>query len=193
MSKPAQSWPPVDTEPAVPHPDAPAPGSKLGVHYAHCFGCGDEVDSGLHIQSTVAEGTVVTSQFTVLEQHQGAPGLAHGGLLACAFDEALGTAVGNLLRKPAVTGKLETDFRRPVPVGSVLHIVAKLDGVAGRKIYVSANGHLNAEDGPIAVQARALFVTVGVGHFTAHGDSDALHKFREARQKSGHRDWDINP
>ncbi|MBK1784918.1 PaaI family thioesterase [Prauserella cavernicola] len=192
MTKPGQSWPPTDTEPAVPHEDAPAPGSKLGVHYSHCFGCGDEVEAGLHIQSSVAEGPVVVSQFTVTEAHQGAPGLAHGGLLACAFDEALGSAVGNLLRKPSVTAKLETDFVRPVPVGSTLHIAAELDGVSGRKIYVSADGRLDAADGPVAVRARALFVTVGFEHFTTHGDKDALHKFGVS-DKERPKDWDINP
>ena len=29
--------------------------------------------------------------------------------------------MGQLLRRPAVTGKLETDFLKPVPVGSTLH------------------------------------------------------------------------
>ncbi len=182
----------MDTEPAVPHEKAPQPGSELGVHYAECFGCGDELDAGLHMRSTVGEELTVRSRFTVTSAHQGAPGLAHGGLLACAFDEALGSAVGNLLRKPAVTGKLETDFRRPVPVGSTLYITAKLDGVAGRKIYASADGRLDAEDGPIAVRARALFVIVGFEHFTEHGHPDALERFAAAR-RAEKKDWDINP
>ncbi|GAB3480248.1 PaaI family thioesterase [Amycolatopsis cihanbeyliensis] len=182
----------METEPAVPHHNAPAAGSKLGVHYAQCFGCGDEQEAGLHLQSTVGEGRTVHSQFTVTEAHQGAPGLAHGGLLACAFDEALGATVGNLLRKPAVTGRLETDFRRPVPVGSILYIAATLDGTAGRKIYVSADGRLDAEDGPIAVRARGLFVMVGLEHFTTHGDPEALEKFREAA-RNNREDWNINP
>jgi acyl-coenzyme A thioesterase PaaI-like protein len=195
MTRTARPWPPVETESAAAHPRAPGPGEKLPVHYAECFGCGDEIEAGLHMQSEVGEHETVRAQFTVTETHQGAPGLAHGGLLACAFDEALGSAVGNLLRKPAVTGRLETDFRRPVPVGSTLYITAKLDGIAGRKIYVSADGRLDAEDGPIAVQARALFVTVGFEHFTDHGDQHALEKFSAARdrEKEKPKDWDINP
>ncbi|MEY3098759.1 MAG: hypothetical protein RIS32_550, partial [Actinomycetota bacterium] len=59
----------------------------------------------------------ITAQFTVTDLHQGAPGLAHGGLLSCAFDEALGKLMW-LVREPAVTGKLETSFLAPVPVGS---------------------------------------------------------------------------
>jgi len=197
MSRVSQPWPPVAVEPAVPHPNAPAPGTELGVHFAECFGCGDEADAGLHLRSTVGEGQVVHSRFTVTSAHQGAPGLAHGGLLACAFDEALGSAVGNLMRRPAVTGKLETDFRRPVPVGSTLFIAARLDGIAGRKIYVSADGRLDAEDGPIAVSARALFVVVGFEHFNTHGDPQALEKLAAQHEKNqrarGERDWEINP
>jgi acyl-coenzyme A thioesterase PaaI-like protein len=191
MSKPSrrpdQPWPPVETSSPEPHPDAPASGTKLEMHFVECFGCG-EVESGLQMRSTVGDRAHVHSQFTVTEAHQGAPGLAHGGLLACAFDEALGSTVGNMLRRPAVTGKLETDFVRPVPVGSTLFITAKVDGIAGRKIYASADGRLNAEDGPVAVRARGLFVEVGFEHFTTHGDPNALEKFRR-----GDEDWNINP
>jgi len=158
------------------------------MHYAECFGCG-ELETGLHIRSTIGEHERVFSQFKVTDAHQGAPGLAHGGLLACAFDEALGAAVGNLLRRPAVTGKLETDFLRPVPVGSTLFIIATVDGIAGRKIYASANGHLDAEDGPVALRARGLFVEVGFEHFSTHGHPDALDKMRQTRDG----EWDINP
>jgi acyl-coenzyme A thioesterase PaaI-like protein len=199
MTRSTQKWPPVDVEPAEIHPKAPAPGSKLGVHFAECFGCGDELEAGLHIRSMIGEGHVLRSQFLVTAAHQGAPGLAHGGLLVCAFDEAMGAAVGNLLRRPAVTGRLETDFRRPVPVGSTLYIAAKLDGVAGRKIYVSADGRLGSETGPIALKARALFVIVEFEHFSTHGDPDAITKLSEAHEKAKAKraaegeSWAINP
>jgi acyl-coenzyme A thioesterase PaaI-like protein len=187
----------VDVEPPAVHPKAPAPGTELGIHFEECFGCGDEFEAGLHLRSRIGEAQTVYSEFTVTAAHQGAPGLAHGGLLACAFDEALGSTVGNLLRRPAVTGKLETDFRRPVPVGSTLYIEARLDGTAGRKIYASADGHLDAPAGPIAVSARALFVAVGFEHFTTHGDPAALKKLADAQEKAKRvregRDWEINP
>lgn len=187
------NWPPVATEPAEVHRKAPEPGDKLSSHYTECFGCGPEQPGGLRMQTQVGDQHVVRSTFEVTRMHQGAPGLAHGGLLACAFDEALGTVVGQMLRKPAVTGRLETDFKRPVPVGSTLHIIAQLDGVAGRKIYASAEGRLDAEDGPLALRARALFVTVGFEHFTNHGDPDALQKLAEAASRRGKERWDINP
>lgn len=181
----AQDWPPVATEPVIPAPNTPQPGTKLDMHYNRCFGCGQDVDSGLHMQATMGENATVISEFLVDKAHQGAPGLAHGGLLSCAFDEAIGTAVGHLLRQPAVTGKLDTDFRTPVPVGSTLFIAAQVDGVARRKIYASAQGHLDSEDGPVAAQARALFVTVAAEHFSDHADPEMMDMLRHTPQAEG--------
>ena len=62
---------------------------------------------------TAGEGLTVSGDFTVTEHLQGAPGLAHGGLLTAAIDEILGS-LNWLLAGPAVTGRLECDFRRPV-------------------------------------------------------------------------------
>lgn len=194
MANTVHKWPPVETVPAEVHEKAPEPGTKLSSHYAECFGCGPEQPGGLRMQTQVGDQHIVRSTFEVTREHQGAPGLAHGGLLACAFDEALGTVVGQMLRKPAVTGRLETDFKRPVPVGSTLYIIAKLDGMAGRKIYASAEGRLDAEDGPLALRARGLFVAVDFEHFSTHGDADALQKLTDAAAARPDRErWEINP
>ena len=93
----------------------------MGPHYRHCFGCGDLHPTGLHLEILAGVDVRVHARFTVTEHHQGAPGLAHGGLLAAAFDEAMGYVLG-LIGSPAVTGRLETDYVRPVPVGSTLVI-----------------------------------------------------------------------
>jgi acyl-coenzyme A thioesterase PaaI-like protein len=152
----------------VRHPDAPAPGELLGAHYEHCFGCGGGQSHGLHLEARAGEGVTVTAEFTVQAAHQGAPGLAHGGVLATALDETLGS-LNWLLRTIAVTGRLETDFARPVPVGTTLHLEAEVTAVAGRKIYSTATGRIGGPAGPVAVRADALFVEVDVKHFVEHG------------------------
>ena len=146
------------------HPLAPAVGSKIPSHFGHCFGCGDLHPTGLHLVAYAGEGLDITAEFTVTENHQGAPGLAHGGLLSLAFDEALGKLMW-LLRAPAVTGRLETDFLKPVPMGSTLHITAEITGQVDRKVYTSAIGRLNSADGEIAVKAAALYIVVPMEHF----------------------------
>jgi acyl-coenzyme A thioesterase PaaI-like protein len=170
----SQPWPPPEAVLPARHPQAPPDGTVLGQHYPYCFGCGDRQEHGLHLAATVVDGHTLCASFTVTESHQGAPGLAHGGLLACAFDEALGGTVGHLVRQPAVTGQLETEFVRPVPVGSTLYISSRLRGMAGRQVFVSADGRLDAPDGPVAVRARAVFVTVPLSHFTRHGRTEDL-------------------
>jgi acyl-coenzyme A thioesterase PaaI-like protein len=115
----------------------------------------------------------ITAEFVVSENHQGAPGLAHGGLLSLAFDEALGKLMW-LLRAPAVTARLETDFLKPVPMGSKLFITAEITGQVSRKVYCSAIGRLNSPDGEIAVRAAALFVIVPMSHFLQNAPAEYL-------------------
>ena len=151
-----------------PHPQAPAPQTELPPHYRDCFGCGDRHATGLHLHVRTGEGLAVDTSFTVADTHQGAGGLAHGGIIATAIDESLGYLMW-LVGTPAVTSRLEVDYLRPVPVGSTLAIAARVTGVDGRRIYTEAVGRIDGQD---AVRARGLFVTVTPEHFTTHGWPD---------------------
>jgi acyl-coenzyme A thioesterase PaaI-like protein len=146
------------------HPQAPKPGDKIPSHFGYCFGCGELHQSGLHFVSYAGEGMDLTGQFLVTENHQGAPGLAHGGILSLAFDEALGKLMW-LIRSPGVTAKLETDFLKPVPMGSTLFIYAEITGQEGKKVYARAEGRLDSLDGPVAVRASSLYIIVPMEHF----------------------------
>jgi acyl-coenzyme A thioesterase PaaI-like protein len=191
--RPASTTPPADALLPELHINAPEPGTKLGSHYSKCFGCGDDVPGGLRVITTVGEGLSVTTEFTVTEHHQGSPGLAHGGLLALAFDEALGS-LSWLIGAIAVTGRLETDYVRPVPVGTTLHIVAKVDGVSGRKIFTSAVGRLDGPEGEVAVKATAIFVRVGVDHFLENGRlEDVQEAVHDPEQIRAARAFEVNP
>jgi acyl-coenzyme A thioesterase PaaI-like protein len=174
-------------------PHAPPPGSEIPSHYRWCFGCGIDHPAGLHMRLRAGAGLTVVGTFTVTENHQGAPGLAHGGVLAAAFDEVLG-ASNWLLARPAVTARLETDFRRPVPVGAELHMTAEITGVRGRKVWTRAVGRLGGEDGPVAVTAAALFLQVRLEHFRDHGAPEHVEQAIEDRATGGPA-WrfEVNP
>ncbi|MEU6405618.1 PaaI family thioesterase [Streptomyces sp. NPDC046985] len=190
---PAALEPPADAVPPVRHPDAPAPGELLGAHYAECFGCGAGQPHGLHLQARAGEGVAVTAEFTVRPAHQGAPGLAHGGVLATALDETLGS-LNWLLRTVSVTGRLETDFVRPVPVGTTLCLEAEVTAVAGRKIYSRAAGRVGGPDGPVAVRAQALFIEVKVDHFVQHGREQEIQAaMSDPDQIRRTRAFEVNP
>ncbi|MFI6685944.1 PaaI family thioesterase [Streptomyces sp. NPDC050485] len=189
----ASLTPPPDALAPVRHPEAPAPGELLGAHYGHCFGCGDGQPHGLHLAARAGQGVTVTAEFTVREAHQGAPGLAHGGVLATALDETLGS-LNWLLRVIAVTGRLETDFARPVPVGTVLHLAAEVTAVAGRKIYSRATGRIGGPEGPVAVRAQALFIEVKVDHFIDNGrPAEIQAAMSDPDQLRRARAFEVNP
>ncbi|MEU6095863.1 PaaI family thioesterase [Streptomyces sp. NPDC047079] len=185
--------PPADAVAPVRHPDAPAPGELLGAHYAQCFGCGEDQPDGLHLQARAGEGVSLTAEFTVQPAHQGAPGLAHGGVLATALDETLGS-LNWLLRTIAVTGRLETDFVRPVPVGTVLYLEAEVTAVAGRKIYSRATGRTGGPHGPVAIRAEALFIEVKVDHFVDNGRPQEIQAaMDDPDQLRRARAFEVNP
>ncbi|MFD7627386.1 PaaI family thioesterase [Streptomyces sp. NPDC059851] len=185
--------PPDDAVAPVRHPEAPAPGESLGSHYEHCFGCGGNQSHGLHLEARAGDGVSVTAEFTVRPAHQGAPGLAHGGVLATALDETLGS-LNWLLRVIAVTGRLETDYVRPVPVGTVLHLQAEVTAVAGRKIYSTAVGRMGGPEGPVAVRADALFIEVKVDHFIDNGRPEEIRAvMADPDQVRRARAFEVNP
>jgi acyl-coenzyme A thioesterase PaaI-like protein len=143
---------------------------RLGAEdYDHCFGCGREHPAGLHL---VMEGagseasSRVRGWFLVTEHHQGAPGLAHGGVISAAVDEGMGFLLW-LLATPAVTAHLEVTFRRPVPVGSRLELEGGVDRLEGRKIYTSMTGTI---DGEVMFEASAMYLRVAMEHFQPYLD-----------------------
>jgi len=194
MSRVASTTPPEGAVIPERHPEAPATGSKIPSHFAHCFGCGEKHPTGLHLVAHVGNAMNISAEFVVSENHQGAPGLAHGGLLSLAFDEALGKLMW-LLRAPAVTARLETDFMKPVPMGSKLYISADITGQVNRKVYCSAIGRLNSPDGEIAVRAAALFVIVPMSHFLQNAPAEYLEAIAKTPEVLAFVDpnFNINP
>jgi acyl-coenzyme A thioesterase PaaI-like protein len=157
------------------HPDAPKPGEAIESHYSNCFGCGIDHPTGLHMKIEAGEGMTTRAVFEVTQHHQGAPGIAHGGILSLAFDESLG-ATNWLVRAPAVTAHLEVSYRLPVPVGTLVYIEATMQAISGRKIWSTAEGRLNSPDGLLAVEAGSLYMQVPVEHFTKHGRPEDIAK-----------------
>jgi acyl-coenzyme A thioesterase PaaI-like protein len=87
-------------------------------------------------------------------------------VISAAVDEGMGYLLW-LVGSPAVTAHLEVDFRRPVPVGSRLELEARVDRQDERKIWASLEGRV---DGEVTVEARALYLMVGLEHFAPHAE-----------------------
>lgn len=162
--------------------DSPGPGFPIPSHYRWCVACGADHPWGLHLQMSTSVGLSVVGTFTVGVHHQGSPGLAHGGVLATAMDEALGY-LNWVMGTPAVTARLEVDYRAPAPVGSVLYLQAEIIGARGRKIYCRGSGRIGSDEGPVAIEVRALFVQVPISHFLQAGNQQIIQEAIQDRAK----------
>jgi acyl-coenzyme A thioesterase PaaI-like protein len=185
--------PPADCERPERRADAPAPGTVLRSHFTSCFGCGRDHPTGLHMEVVAGEGLTVHGLFAVSDHHQGAPGLAHGGIVGLAMDEVLG-GLGWLLRTPMVTGRLQVEYVRPVPVGTELALVAEVDGIDGRRIFSHARAYAGSVDGELLARAFAVFVAVPIEHFRTHGRSEVVDAaVQAAGGDPSQSPWTVNP
>ena len=126
------------------------PGSKM------CFVCGVENPIGLHLDIWMDDRQVWT-EFTPGPQHQGWPGVLHGGIVATLLDETMGRAAF-LKNLWMVTAKMETTYRRPVPIGRPLKITAHIEQLRGGRMI--AVGQLALPDGSVAVEATGLYLRI---------------------------------
>jgi acyl-coenzyme A thioesterase PaaI-like protein len=87
---------------------------------------------------------------------------AHGGVSAMLLDEVLGRSTVPDAH-PGVTAGLEFSYRAPVPLGTPLHLRARVTSVEGRK--VRAEGVLTTADdeSTVLVEARGLFIRLRPG------------------------------
>ena len=97
---------------------------------------------------------------------EGAPGRAHGGIVAAAFDDVTGFVIGKL-QEPAFTGELTVRYLAPVPVEETLEIRARLDGRERRKLFISAE--MRAGEVLVAT-CRAIYITVDPSRFAGAPD-----------------------
>lgn len=154
-----------------------SPEDPLPVHAPRCFGCGDENPCGLQLKAW-REGDDIRATLTFAEHHAGAPAYAHGGAVATAVDDCLGYLL-YIAQEPAVTAKLEVNYRKPVRLNVPYHLHAWMERRDGRKIYTGIE--MRDADEQVVADGTGLFLTVAVEHFT----KDLPPDWREKAKKMG--------
>lgn len=132
----------------------------LPPHQPNCLGCGPDNPAGLGL-SLFSEGDRVKGRVELDRRHEGAPGFAHGGAVATLLDDTLG-ALLMLLEVPAVTAKLEVDYRAPAFLGREFQLEAWLEAREGRKLWLAG---AMSDSGKRVADASGLFVQVDGEHF----------------------------
>jgi len=120
----------------------------------YCFGCGDLNPAGLKLKFRF-EGNKAVADFLPQKQHQGYPGLMHGGATSAALDEAMGWAMYGL-GVWAVTGKMEVKFRQPLPLHQKMTVWGEIIRNRGR--WLEVRGEIRSEEGKLMAEAYGLFM-----------------------------------
>jgi acyl-coenzyme A thioesterase PaaI-like protein len=104
---------------------------------------------------------VVTGRVTFGSVYEGPPGCVHGGFVAAAFDEVLGSAQ-TYSGSPGMTARLTVNYRKPTPLHAPLVIEGRFDRKDGRKVFTS--GQILV-DGEVTAEAEGLFVSIDGARF----------------------------
>ncbi|HLI06913.1 MAG TPA: PaaI family thioesterase [Ktedonobacteraceae bacterium] len=146
--------------------------------YQRCFVCGQRNPYGLHLVFR-QEGDTIVADFQPREEHQGFPGIIHGGIVAALLDEALGrTSLLSNQPEWTMTGRLEVRYRRYVPYGPLLRVRAKLDGERRRLMLASGALTLAEDESTVLAEAKGSFMTLSPELVnTIMQDYPGLHSF----------------
>ena len=121
----------------------------------------DSIVSGLANPMSIAatyehDGEEVVARVILGPAFEGAPGRAHGGIVAALFDETMGAvlpAIGTL----AYTGSLTINYRAPTPIGEQLEFRARVVERTGRRLMLEATGVVG---GTRFADAEGVFIEV---------------------------------
>ncbi len=128
--------------------------------YPRCFGCGQENPIGLRLSPHIDEDAVVAS-FVPKDDHQGWPGIVHGGIIASLLYEVL----ENFAHQRGIVAmmrRMDTRLRRPAKTGVEIRAKSWLTEQSDREMHVSAT--LTSADGMLIAEGEAALVILSQSH-----------------------------
>ena len=124
--------------------------------YPDCFGCGESNPIGLRLKYH-SEGDRLLTEFMPGDDHQGWPGIVHGGIIASLLYEVMENLPYYRGIKVMMRG-METKFRRPAHTGEIIVATSWLSKDDGREMSVL--GALNERNGRVIAEGKADLVAL---------------------------------
>jgi len=119
-----------------------------------CFGCSTLNAAGLQLTFRRRDGGIFTP-YTIPDRFHGAPGVAHGGIVASILDEISCAAVFFSHGCHVVTGELNVRYQQPCPVETHIEFEARIvDETHKRYAVVEARA---LKDGVLLARSSGKF------------------------------------
>ena len=112
------------------------------------------------------EGDEIIADVVLGRAFEGAPGRAHGGIVAAAFDDVTGFVIAQI-QEPAFTGELTVRYLAPVPVDEPLESAPASTAASAAS---SSSAAKCAPTTPCIATCRAIYITVDPGVFAQAPD-----------------------
>lgn len=107
------------------------------------------------------------SEYTPGENHQGYPGVIHGGMIYAALDDVMANWL-YLRGARAYTARCEIRYRKPAREGETLLLVGR-QTARKRKLVEMEGTATRALDGEVVATATATFVVIDEEEFAGDG------------------------
>ena len=120
-----------------------------------CFGCSAANPHGLQLRFR-RQGDLVLAEHTLADRFHGAPGIAHGGIVATLLDEISCAAAAFTRDCRVVTGELSVRYRRPCPVQIPLRLSARVVGDDHAR-YLVVEGEVRCGEEVVAQSTGKFF------------------------------------
>jgi acyl-coenzyme A thioesterase PaaI-like protein len=119
-----------------------------------CFGCSQTNTNGLGLRFR-RRGEAIVADHVIAEHFHGAPGIAHGGIVAALLDEISCAAAHFSRGVMVVTGELAVRYERPCPVAAPLALQARIhDASHPRYLIIEADVR---RDGEVVARSTGKF------------------------------------
>lgn len=126
----------------------------------YCFGCGKANPLGLGLEFRW-QGDLLWGEFIPKREHQGYPGMTHGGIIATLLDEVMANA---LFTKGifVVTAEMTVRYIHKVPTGRKVYLFSRI--VNHHKRLYEVEGWLEDETGKELARGKSKMLAIGKEH-----------------------------
>lgn len=122
----------------------------------NCFACGPENPIGLKITFRIDDDDVCRAEFTPQKNHEGYPGMTHGGIVYSALDDVMANWLF-LQGLRGHTARCDIRYRLPLAIGDTVHLEGRCTSRRGRRVQLSGLA-LSRESGKVVAETQGTFV-----------------------------------